>query len=123
MFAKVVEVAILAAVPTQYTEETAVDQVVEPVYPVEQVEEVQSFLSRQSEDQVKCVSSFLIAEVYVKINIMEGIVLNCILKSYNLFWLNYWHICAVQRCERFYVLYFIDTKTRSVNGLNCLQIS
>ena len=37
-------------------------------------------------------------------------------------WLNYWHTRAKYGYERFYVLYFIDNKTKSVNGLNSLQI-
>ena len=31
--------------------------------------------------------------------------------------LNYWHTCAKKGYERLYVLYFLDTKTRFVNGL------
>ena len=37
--------------------------------------------------------------------------------------LNYCHTFAKERYEQFFILYFIDTKTRFVNGLNSLQIN
>ena len=62
------DVAIPAAIPTQFAEEALAEKavepiveqvypVVEPVYPVEQVEEVQRVQFRQSEDQVLYVMS------------------------------------------------------------------